>query len=181
MEDHAGNLFDLAKVILAVVGVIVAILFLYWWKTKTDGGGPAPLQGRKVEAEILDAPSSLTPPVNNKQTCRACGTQSSPGGWRRPSAIGVMGGFVGWTRRLRGLPPLYTLIRPAFIAEDHCVDCSHVRDARVDEEIMKANLAIYTISRQIATEVQRFMTCLDDELREMVTASDKRKRLPRNN
>ena len=166
----------LAQGVFMLVGVIVAVLFLKWWRDKTHGGAPAPLQGQKIEAELLTAtPAPSTPPTMEKR-CRACQALSSLAGWRRPSTISVMGGVLGWSRRVRGLPPLYTRVRPAFGPEDLCAECSHVRDALVDKKIMEANLAIHSVGEQIAREVQRFMVSLDDDLRSSVIPADSRKR-----
>lgn len=168
----SDSYFDLAWGILGLVGMIIAVLFIVWWRNKT-ADGVTPLQGRRVEAEILDVP--MAAPAERR--CRACGAASSPVGWRRPSSIAVMGGPLGWSRRVRGLPPLYTRLRPAFGVEDLCAECSHVRDTKIDKKIMEANLALHTIGEQIALEVQRFAVSLDDDMKESVAASDSRKRL----
>lgn len=163
--------YNLAWGILTLFFVCVCILFLVWWRGKTANGGSTPLQGRRVEAEILDA--ATTP---QEKRCKACGATSSLAGWRRSSTLEVMGGVVGWSRRVRGLPPLYTRTRPNFSIEDLCAECSHVRDSRNDKKVMEVNLAILTVGEQIAIEVQRFNVSIDDDVKEAVAAADPRSR-----
>lgn len=165
--------YNLAWGILALFFVCVCVLFLVWWRSRTANGGSAPLQGRRVEAELIDS-ANAAPPLERR--CKACGASSSLAGWRRSSTLAVMGGIIGWGRRVRGLPPLYTRVRPTFSPEDLCAECSHVRDSRNDRKVMEVNLAVLTAGEQIAIEVQRFNVSIDDDVKEAVAAADPRSR-----
>lgn len=131
-------------------------------------------RGRKIDAEILeDDPPRVPSPTDRR--CRACGGHDSSS-WHRPSTIGEVAGLVGWSRRVRGLPPLYTRTRPPFGREDLCADCSHVRDRRIDTRIHEANLAIFRVSEDNALENQKFLAGLDDSMRADVVPANRRLR-----
>lgn len=134
------------------------------------------VRGRKIDAEILDdEPRGSIIPSPTDRRCRACGAYDSSS-WHRPSTIGEVDGLVGWSRRARGLPPLYTRTRPPFGAEDLCADCSHVRDRRIDTRIHEANLAIFRVSEENALENQKFLAGLDDSMRADVVPANRRLR-----
>lgn len=136
------------------------------------GGGA---RGRKIDAEILDDDDPPRVPSPNDRRCRACGGHDSSS-WHRPSTIGEVAGLVGWSRRARGLPPLYTRTRPPFGTEDLCADCSHVRDRRIDTRIHEANLAIFRVSEDNALANQKFLAGLDDSMRADVVPANRRLR-----
>jgi hypothetical protein len=174
--------------LLALVALVCSVPIIKWlWTRGVANSKPGALPGAgagnsiKVEAELMEAAtpyrtSALPDPAAEKR-CRACAVASPLAGWRRPSTIAVAEGFVGWSRRIRGLPPLYVRVRPPFAAEDLCADCSNVRDSLVDKKLVEVNLSAHQLSEVVAREAQKFAVTIDDDLRESVTHSDKRKRL----
>ena len=183
MTSDPNDLKLIGIAILALVALICAVPIIKWlWlriKVNSAAQGVA-LQGVKVEAELVEAATYRTsagPDPSAEKRCRACAVTSPLAGWRRPSTIAVAEGFVGWGRRIRGLPPLYVRVRPPFAAEDLCADCSNVRDSLVDKKLVEVNLSAHQLSEVVAREAQKFAVTIDDDLRESVTHSDKRKRL----
>lgn len=180
----------IAITILALVALVCAVPIIKWLWTRgvansKPGALPGPGAGAgnpiKVEAELMEAATpyrtSAGPDPSAEKRCRACAVTNPLAGWRRPSTIAVAEGFVGWGRRIRGLPPLYVRVRPPFAAEDLCADCSNVRDSLVDKKLVEVNLSAHQLSEVVAREAQKFAVTIDDDLRESVTHSDKRKRL----
>ena|SRR3990167_5334046 len=170
--------------ILTLVALIAAVPLIRWlWlRIRVNSAVQGvPIQGVKVEAELVEAATtyrtSALPSADSEKRCRACAVANPLAGWRRPATIAVAEGFVGWSRRVRGLPPLYVRVRPPFAPEDLCADCSNVRDSLVDKKLVEVNLSAHQLSEAVAREAQKFAVTIDDDLRESVTHSDKRKRL----
>lgn len=166
---------DVLRILIIVIFVAIFVAGgLVLLAKRRDRGGvrePAAFNGQKVEAEIVEA---VVP--NQERRCRACETTSPLNGWCRPSTIAAVGGLVAWSRRARGLPPLYRRVRPPFGPEDLCADCSNIRDTIVDKKLSEVNLGVHQVSEQIAREVQKFAVSIDDDLRATITHSDKRRR-----